>query len=338
MIALVYVPQSTLLTYHDLRYINPHFDESTSDSILNARGIYRLQYADKPKVGAYQQLVEIAPTTPINGLYYHTYLAVDMFPNDTIDENGNTVTIQQQKDAYDQSRLMQLKETLSKAVDNAYDDSLAQGVIVTLPDTTQGTLDITLTANLKRLLADATTTPTKTLPLREGPVEVTSSQYATINQTALQTVNAIENTLVSQQYALSTLTTLTDANAFEPTQGFPVHIEPRTISLLVDVDDTEIEFVNNPDNESTNTVGMRPAGPGKGYVNLSSLTWLSTTTRIKSVNGIRVPEEGLFYNVVDSNDTLTARLYFNYRSTVIEADCIANGLPVTIPNIVVSYS
>lgn len=102
-------------------------------------------------------------------------------------------------------------------------------------------------------------------------------------------------------------------------------ITERTLNLIVDVDGSIFDDVNNVNNEGTSTVVM----PESGLLNLQAISWLSDVVGVKSIDAELSPVQ-----VFDSNTAHTANLTFNELSPVINGEVVANALPVTLTLIV----
>lgn len=335
MFNFVYVPQSLLLTNADIANLGKGLTANSPDSVLNAEGLFRLRYAKPPVVGQYQTFREVAPLAPIDGIYYNTFEVFDLFTTPQFDpETGQTVSVLEQQQRYDLRRLSELKLQLVDQTQLSYNASIALGYSVTFADNSTAIIPLDSQSNLERLIAERSSGLLKSLQTSEGVKELSSNEFSNITIEAATATTLLNTNLMNQKALIQSFMSSTEAVLFEPSDGFPIHIPPKTINLLVDVDGNEIGYENNQDNESLSNVGMRPAGPSKGYLDLRSVSWLMGVKRIKTINGLPVLQNGLIYEVRDSNNLLAARLTIGFNSTVIECDCIANALPVSIPLVI----
>lgn len=338
MFDLFFVPQSLLLTFSDLRTVDPTLNSNTPEAIYNQKGFFRIQFKEPPILGPYQGLKEINPTLEPDGLYYRNYQIYDLFPSDIIDTEGNTITIQEQKDRYDLEILSQLKSDLKVKVHEFYQNSILAGYQITFSDNSTATLDLSLDAQLKRIIADQTLDAQKTINTKEGQKIIDSQEFKDLTQQSAKASMDIENNFVEKGLMIDQITDFNDAYEFESSEGFPIHIPPRMINIMVDVDGDLFDFNNQPDDESLNRVTIKPAKPGEGFADISTVSWLSGARRIKSVNGVLVPTTGLVVAVFDSNNVYMADLYFYFNSPFIKAVALANGLPKLMSDIEVSFS
>lgn len=104
----------------------------------------------------------------------------------------------------------------------------------------------------------------------------------------------------------------------------PIYSE-KIVKLIVDVDSTQFDDVNQVTDEALNQVVM-PAG---GNLDLSTISWLNAVG-VKSINGQATSPQ----QIIDSDSTHTANLTFNVDNPIVTGEVIADGSPVTVDMVV----
>ena len=119
-----YEPKLALVTWAQVSAFDSRLSERSTDAELQDKGFYRLPPANPPVPGAYQGVVELNPIK-ISGVYQRQSQVYDLFPGPVFDpQTGQTLTVQQQKDAHD-ARLLANKKA---EVDALRDQFLAAGI------------------------------------------------------------------------------------------------------------------------------------------------------------------------------------------------------------------
>lgn len=114
-----------------------------------------------------------------------------------------------------------------------------------------------------------------------------------------------------------------DSNIILPT---PIYSE-KTVKLIVDVDGTQFDDVNQVTNEILNQVVM----PASGSLDLSTISWLKAKG-VKSINGQSTSPQ----QIIDSNNVHTANVTFSADSPIVTGEVIADGTPVAV-DVVIYY-
>lgn len=104
-------------------------------------------------------------------------------------------------------------------------------------------------------------------------------------------------------------------------------LQEKTVKLIVDVDGTQFDDVNQVTDEALNQVVM----PISGSLDLSMISWLNAKG-VKSINGQSTSPQ----QITDSNSIHTANVTFSAYSPVVTGEVVADGLPVEV-EVVVYY-
>lgn len=119
---------------------------------------------------------------------------------------------------------------------------------------------------------------------------------------------------------------ISNANSIEDVKVIAGLVQEQTITLIVDVDGSILDDVNQQTDESTNTVVM----PASANINLSQIAWINAAG-VKSINNAQSPVQ-----CIDKQSRHTADVTFSSDSPVISTTIIGDGLPVTLEVIVYS--
>lgn len=98
-------------------------------------------------------------------------------------------------------------------------------------------------------------------------------------------------------------------------------LQEKTVKLIVDVDGTQFDDVNQVTDETLNQVVM----PVSGSLDLSTISWLNAKG-VKSING----QTASLQQIIDSNNVHTANVTFSASSPIVMGNVVADGAPVEV--------
>lgn len=120
---------------------------------------------------------------------------------------------------------------------------------------------------------------------------------------------------------------ITNAQSITEVQLIAGLLQEKTVKLIVDVDGSQFDDVNQVTDETLNQVVM----PISGSLDLSTISWLNAKG-VKSING----QETSPQQIIDSNTVHTANVTFSSYNPIVTGEVIADGAPVEA-EIVVYY-
>lgn len=117
---------------------------------------------------------------------------------------------------------------------------------------------------------------------------------------------------------------INNASSIDEVKDLAGIYQEKTVKLIVDVDGTNFDSINQVTDEALNQVVLPD-----GNLDLTSISWLSNVVGVKSING-----QNLTADVIDSNSVKAATLDFSDSSPIISGSVVADGSPVQLTMVV----